>query len=218
MGLLVEYRIVSPFLRSALQSVPSMAVEVEDVRLFHDEPVRLVCCASDGDFDAFEAALPDDPTVESFAVLGTTDDRRFYRLSLSAYGEACIVYSTLADLDIALLDNRTTIAGSWVRVRVPSRDELRRLREAYEERDVSFRLERLAHLDVPARERYQLTERQREALVAAYEAGYFEVPRECSLGDVADDLDISKQALSARLRRGEANLIRNTVIVDETDK
>ncbi len=186
--------------------------------MFHDEPVRVVARASGDDFEAFEAALDDDATVESHLVLSTVDDRRFYRISLTSHGEECIVYPAIADLDISLLDCRMTSTASSVRVRVPSRDALQRLRQAYEERGISFHLEGLYRLDATGGERYQLTERQREALVAAYEAGYFEVPRNCSLGDVADDLDISKQALSARLRRGEANLVRNTVVDDGTYK
>lgn len=51
-----------------------------------------------------------------------------------------------------------------------------------------------------------LTERQREALAAANEMGYFDVPREASLGEVAGTLDISASSLSERLRRAQSHL------------
>jgi hypothetical protein len=52
-----------------------------------------------------------------------------------------------------------------------------------------------------------LTDRQREALRVALETGYFSVPRETSLEDLAKRLDVSDTAASQRLRRGVENLI-----------
>ncbi|WP_263654245.1 helix-turn-helix domain-containing protein [Halomicrobium urmianum] len=51
--------------------------------------------------------------------------------------------------------------------------------------------------------------------MTAYHAGYFEVPRATTLADVADDLDISRNAASARLRRGHRNLLASTLVHDE---
>ncbi len=41
-----------------------------------------------------------------------------------------------------------------------------------------------------------LTDSQREALLVAFETGYFEEPRNATLSDVAADLDISQPAAS----------------------
>ena len=54
---------------------------------------------------------------------------------------------------------------------------------------------------------FGLAEAQRNAL----EAGYFEVPMEAQLDDIAAALDISPQATSQRLRRGHTALLRNTL-------
>ena len=48
-----------------------------------------------------------------------------------------------------------------------------------------------------------LTDRQREALEAAYRAGYFEWPRESSAGEVAEALDISRPTFQGHLRKAE---------------
>lgn len=53
-----------------------------------------------------------------------------------------------------------------------------------------------------------LSECQREAMRRAYETGYYEVPREASLERDAEDLQVSHQALSERLRRGHRNLVK----------
>jgi predicted DNA binding protein len=52
-----------------------------------------------------------------------------------------------------------------------------------------------------------LTDRQREALVTAYEMGYFDVPRGASLDEIAAALDISASSLSERLRRAQTHLV-----------
>jgi glycosyltransferase involved in cell wall biosynthesis len=61
---------------------------------------------------------------------------------------------------------------------------------------------------------FDLTVKQREALVAAYEAGYYEVPRETTASELADEFDISQQAFSQRLDRGTANFIENALLTD----
>lgn len=58
------------------------------------------------------------------------------------------------------------------------------------------------------REEALLTDRQRELLDIAVVKGYFEVPRTCTLADLAADLDIDKSTASEVLRRGEARLVK----------
>lgn len=48
---------------------------------------------------------------------------------------------------------------------------------------------------------------QWEALQLADQHGYFEVPRECKISDLADEAGISNSAFSERLRRGVAALV-----------
>ncbi|WP_240334486.1 helix-turn-helix domain-containing protein [Halorussus sp. MSC15.2] len=52
-----------------------------------------------------------------------------------------------------------------------------------------------------------LTDRQRECLNAALREGYFEVPRECTLADLAETLEIDKSTASEILRRGERRVL-----------
>ncbi|UPV75022.1 helix-turn-helix domain-containing protein [Halorussus limi] len=52
-----------------------------------------------------------------------------------------------------------------------------------------------------------LTDRQRECLDAALREGYFEVPRECTLADLAETLEIDKSTASEILRRGERRVL-----------
>lgn len=63
-----------------------------------------------------------------------------------------------------------------------------------------------------------LTEQQREALVTAYERGYFTEPRETSLEELAESLEISPTAVGGRLKRGMKSLVSRTLIRDEEGK
>ncbi|WP_259517446.1 helix-turn-helix domain-containing protein [Halanaeroarchaeum sp. HSR-CO] len=56
-------------------------------------------------------------------------------------------------------------------------------------------------------EELNLTEKQREAIQLAVEEGYYDRPRDVSLGDLADRLDITRSALSQRLNAVESKLV-----------
>ncbi|WP_424016391.1 bacterio-opsin activator domain-containing protein [Halorientalis pallida] len=53
----------------------------------------------------------------------------------------------------------------------------------------------------------ELTERQREVLRAAYDAGYYEWPQECTGADVADDLGITSATFSEHIHAAERKLL-----------
>lgn len=53
-----------------------------------------------------------------------------------------------------------------------------------------------------------LTSKQRQAVALAIEEGYYSRPRGASLEDLASELDISKSAVSQRLRTAERKLIK----------
>lgn len=49
---------------------------------------------------------------------------------------------------------------------------------------------------------------QRAALRAAFDRGYYETPRDATLDEIADGLDIPRSTLSYRLRQAETRLVR----------
>jgi predicted DNA binding protein len=56
-----------------------------------------------------------------------------------------------------------------------------------------------------------LTERQREILLEAVDLGYYEVPRTCTLTEVADHVGIAKSTCSEVLQRVERTVVREFV-------
>jgi predicted DNA binding protein len=63
-----------------------------------------------------------------------------------------------------------------------------------------------------------MTDEQFDALAAACKRGCFDIPRGVDLDDLADELDITHQSLSERLRRGHDVLIEETLLVGSTSQ
>lgn len=63
----------------------------------------------------------------------------------------------------------------------------------------------------PVAGRWGLSPAQSEALVAAHERGYFEVPKQATTAEVAEAVGISKSAFVERLRRAEAAVFERVV-------
>ncbi|WP_336134735.1 helix-turn-helix domain-containing protein [Natronomonas amylolytica] len=75
-----------------------------------------------------------------------------------------------------------------------------------ERADIGYELEHTAEIGTPNADRL-LTERQREVLLAALDAGYYAVPREVTLTELAERLDISKATCSDILHRAEHSVL-----------
>lgn len=80
---------------------------------------------------------------------------------------------------------------------------------------VGVSLERMSPLtdegDTAVAKRWDITPAQEEALRAAFDLGYFTVPRSVTATEVADELDISKSAFLERLRRAQAALLEQVL-------
>lgn len=61
------------------------------------------------------------------------------------------------------------------------------------------------------RESDELSPEKEEALQAAVEHGYYEIPRETDAGELADILDLPRSTLNHRLRRAEEHLAKQRV-------
>lgn len=79
--------------------------------------------------------------------------------------------------------------------------------EAYEDAGVSPDLRRLGTYDGRRDPLEELTDRQEEVIRTAYDAGYYEVPREASTEEVAAELEVDSSTVAEHLQRAERNLL-----------
>lgn len=92
--------------------------------------------------------------------------------------------------------------GSWVvTCRYSDHASLGEVRTLLDDRGFNYEVRRIRNGSEMTPNGIDLSSDQYEALKHAYQQGYFEVPREKTLAELADELDISHQALSERIRR-----------------
>lgn len=208
--LIVEYRTAGPLLQVAFERAPGMVVMPETGYL-DVETTHYVFWAEGGDFDAFEAGLDDDPTVAEPRRLAELETRRLYRATSTEQSRTAV--SVWQDLDLVMLDAKGGPDGWTFRMGVPDRETLAafrdRHRDAGEQFDVRSVHDATESLDDGAS---ALTEPQREALLAAYDAGHFDLPQRASQADVAARVGVSPQALSERLKRGVRTLVEEALV------
>lgn len=165
----------------------------------------------EGADEELEAALDADHTVDHWSLVDDLGSTRIYRLQ-HADGTKLISPKT-AELGGLMLKAESNARGWTVRLHLPDREALADLWEYCEDEDISFELYRMFRQDEWADGRAsELTDEQRAALVNAYEDGYFEEPRETSLEELADRLDISPTAVGGRIRRGTGKLVETTLL------
>lgn len=201
-------------LGDALTAAPGVDVEFERVVTHSEEWIMPFLWAKGEDLPAFGRALQDDPSVADATVANEFDDAVLYQFQWSDH----VVRSVNAIFDRrGTLVEATGNADRWdLKVRFEEHQSLSVLQSHFETAGVGFSVERVYTPSEPRQPEFDVTSAQREALVAALEDGYFEVPRETTMADLADELGVSQNAASERLRRGTANLVAATLTVRDS--
>jgi len=88
----------------------------------------------------------------------------------------------------------------------PSREALSKLLKALRSRFKSVQIRQLRSAPVAPSDVF-LTPKQRTALLRAYRAGYYQIPRRTNVTKLCDGLDVKRTAMQERLRRAEQRII-----------
>ncbi|MFD1597771.1 helix-turn-helix domain-containing protein [Halobellus rarus] len=165
------------------------------------------------DFDQFEDGLRDDSTVGDFErVIETRDKEAIY--SFEYTDEAKLLSPVISAANGVILDMKNDGSAWILTIWAPERTDLVHLWEYAQQNDIDIELLRVNEYDSLGNTDAGLTDSQREALLVAFETGYFEEPRNATLSEVAADLDISQPAASGLLRRGIKRLIISSLVDD----
>jgi len=210
MSIIVEYALRSDgfVLAPTLDAVDVRLVLENMVATDPSRPILFVWV--EGDLPGFDAALAADPTVTDVTVLNEGPGSRLYRLQATD-ATRLVTHGELARLGASRLE--ATFEDGWwyARTRFPDAAAFDSYVSFLEESGAELRVSRRYDADGTERELDGLTEPQRETLRLAYRRGYFSVPREVTATELADELGVSAQAVSERLRRGSARLVERSV-------
>jgi len=206
-------------LAPTIAAVPGAVVTEQSIRPPTDSEVPAVLFrVTDVDFAAFESALPDDHTVDSWAVTMDFGDARMYRVEPSPATR--FVTPTLSDLGIHVVSTRSVATGWRFKLETADRETLGDFWDYCREEGIQFELENIhgsgsQPVDDRSDVRTALTDRQREIARVVARMAYYEQDGACAT-EVADELGIAPSTLSTHLRRIDAKLFR-ALFADERE-
>ncbi len=214
MGFVAEVQLVSEDLAlvPTIEAGPDVTIRYEYET---DGGERLLFVSVFGDeWSAVESAMAADHTVSDPTRVATFANRVVYRVVVDTDLE--LVPQCCSERGLFVLERTSDGRGWLARIHVPTRDVLSSFRTYCREHGISFRVTQLRESTATDDDTYILTERQRKILSMAYYAGYYDIPRRVSQGDLAEQLDVSTSAVSQRLRRAVSSLIATTLEHDHT--
>ncbi|RJT06094.1 helix-turn-helix domain-containing protein [Halococcus sp. IIIV-5B] len=197
-------------LYEALRSLPDVEFEIERVVQSGDDAVMPLVWVRGAEADAVGEALEADPSTRDISLLSTFENEQLYRMQWVS--EVEVVLQMITNSAATVMDAFGRDGRWYLRVLYPDQESLTKTNDFVEENGLTFDVKAIRQMQGKPVGRYGLTEAQFEALDAALDAGYFAIPRETSLSELADRLDISHQALSERLRRATAALVEDALI------
>ncbi len=160
--------------------------------------------------DDIESAFTEHPGVKEIRLVDSVDDEYLLRLEWAMdYDD---VLTVLAETEVPLIKATGTNQYWTFEIRGDNRSDISTFHERCREVDIPVKLTKLCALTpVETESEAALTDTQQEALVLAYERGYFESPREVTLEALGEELGISQQAVGSRLRGGVKNVLGSTL-------
>ncbi|AXG08762.1 helix-turn-helix domain-containing protein [Haloplanus rubicundus] len=192
------------------------ATEIERVESVGDGETSIFSFSEP--FEERPASGIDDPFVDveecRLEVLEEFDGQKLYVITWEPSVDP--FFGLLDDYD-GIVRRGTGTADTWTfETRFPSHDALAAFRSACVEAKLGAEVERVYN---PTRRDagawYGLTPRQRRTLELAVERGYYDIPRRCTTIELADELGISDQAVTERLRRGIVTFVTNALLFEE---
>ncbi|MBV0922792.1 helix-turn-helix domain-containing protein [Halomicroarcula limicola] len=194
-------------LGNLLDEYPDIDIEIERIVPLQDGVMPLVWVAN-APLEEVEGTIRADSLTKDVRVVTDADERSLFEIRWSSEINGLIQSMIANDVQVLTADGDE---DEWeFRLQFLSRSDLTSFREQCGANDVDIRLRRLYNPSIPDEDR-ELTGAQTECVMAALDMGYWNVPREHTLGEVADRVGISTNAASQRLRRGLEKLVEREV-------
>ncbi|WP_317176078.1 helix-turn-helix domain-containing protein [Halomontanus rarus] len=157
-----------------------------------------------------ESTLTKHSAVENIQLVDDIEDEYLLRAELDIDSNG--VLSTLTETNCSIINASGTNQQWTFEIRGDTRNEISDFQTRCLELGISITLTEL-HALTPVNSETQsaVTDAQQEALVLAYNHGYFESPHEVTMEELGDELGITQQAIASRLRRGIKQILGRTL-------
>ena len=197
--------------------VPEATILLELQFNHGDRPLFLVTVTNES-HQPIADALTDAYDVGDWTLIGQAGDTRRYQVvpALSFEEQLGDHIDDLAGLEAlatadAIIERIEVLPNGWRQTGWFATREAFNKFSTFWQQNADFQLSRLTRDGESEPPGDGLTNHQQEALRTAYELGYFDIPRQASLQEVASELDIAASSVSERLRRAQTRLIEETV-------
>jgi len=155
--------------------------------------------------------LSADDGVDEVTVIDQADEQMFVCVDWNLDHES--VLTAVVNTDVTLLSGIGDHERWTFAVRASEQQQLSEFQTYCSEYEIPIELTELHTISTLRSDQgFDLTDGQREALVMAYSRGYFDSPRDATQDDLAEELGVTRQAVSSRLQRGIRRLVAGTVI------
>lgn len=202
-------------LGQVLSGAPSTRIELERIVPTGNDVLPFLWVTGD-DHDAFEENVRSSEYVEDLTVLDRVEDSALYRITWR--GNQNDIIQGITESEGTILEAYGN--GEWeYHVRFNDHDKLSQFHNYCTDNDIRIHIIRTYTLTerTESVRQFGLSEEQREALVLGLRNGYFDTPSETSLDELADELGISQQATSNRIRRGTKQVLRKSLLSSASD-
>lgn len=200
-------------LSAVFENLPNATIELDRVVPTSDAVIPYFWIYAD-DTANLTTDLSEDIGVDQVKIIDEVEGQIFVRIDWNLDHES--VLTAIVNTDVTLLSGIGNNEQWTFEVRASAQKEVSEFQTYCLDRDIPLQLTQLHALaSLDSDREFDLTEGQQQALVLAYSRGYFDSPRGATQGDLADELEITRQAVSSRLQRGIRRLVASTLIAAE---
>ncbi|MFC4542155.1 helix-turn-helix domain-containing protein [Halosolutus amylolyticus] len=196
-------------LGTVFEKLPDVSVELERIIPARDVVIPYFWVRGTA-VDDVEGAFSEHPGVKEIQFVDSVEDEHLLRVEWAMdYDD---VLTTLTETQVTLIEAVGTNKQWTFDIRGDTRGDIADFQPRCREVGIPIMITKLRALTpIETATEAALTDTQQEALVLAYERGYFESPREATMKEIGDELGITQQAVASRLRRGIKHILGSTL-------
>ena len=192
-----------------LTEMPNTVIELERIIPTEENALPFFWVWSD-DVATFVDNARNDEQIADITVL---DEVEYGALIRATWTPEADLIQAIEAPRATILEARATAEEWTFRIRADEQEGIATFQDVFTAHDIPVTLNRLYDLsELVDDDRNVVTDEQRETLLAAYEQGYYERPREIDQRELGEQFDITSRAVSDRLRRGTSNLVEGVLL------
>lgn len=198
-----------------LEQLPELEIECEQIVDAAESEVMPLLWIRNADREEIEAALKEDATVESIQCISEVGNEYLYQMKWVSHIH--LLLHMITNGQATVLDAYGRNDRWHLRLLYPNRSRISQTHEFADRHGVRFDIVSIQELEGNSTGSLGLTQGQYRALRLATERGYYKVPKDVTLYELADELGVSHQALSEQLRRGTDAVMKTVFFTDVDD-